>query len=337
MTEDKNPTDSKNEEELEKFKVPQYLIDAKKNAMRDCRMLYCGVKKPPTQSLMCFGWECGDGWNSRIADLSYKLEALNLLLYPKYRTRIEAVQIKEKFGYFRGYFNVVIDQPVIRGFPARLFEKVYDFLANRVDYKYKLVVDAKACKKEHWNEISKEDFDNKVAPNYVSNDFGWKFEERDGKYYRNSCVHYPEKSHREPTKHLFLHWLKEFSWKLRCMTDCIFAKDATKEQEVMSNFMYSYLDSCVAETERKCHNTCEYCGSQIGDKYYGRCRTRGWIQYICEDCAEKHNLEYVNQKGELCNPDGSVKMTKEEFTKFQCERFKVKPEDLCNEEDESDE
>jgi hypothetical protein len=30
-------------------------------------------------------------------------------------------------------------------------------------------------------------------------------------------------------------------------------------------------------------------------------------------------------------------MTKEEFTKFQCERFKVKPEDLCNEEDESDE
>ena len=120
------------------------------------------------------------------------------------------------------------------------------------------------------------------------------------------------------------------------MTDCIFSRDATKEQEVIAAFMDSYMEQCVSETERKCHNTCEYCGNQIGDRYYGRCQTQGWIQYICEDCAKRRNLEYINQKGELCNPDGSVKMTKDEFKKFQCERFKVKPEDF-DDDDEEDE
>lgn len=337
MSEEQTTVETENEN-TEIFKVPQYLIDAKRNAINDCRILYCGTKKPPTQSLMCFGWECGDGWNREIADLSYRLEAMNILLYPKYRTRIEAMQIKEKFGYFRGYFNVVIDPPVIRGFPTRMLGKLHDFLANGVNYRYEHVTDVLPHDSEEWNAISKEDFDRKVVPEYVSNQFGWKFKEEGGKYYRNSCVYHPEQWHRRPTKHLLLHWLKDFSWKLKCMTDCIFSRDTTKEQKVIAAFMDSYMEQCVSETERKCHNTCEYCGNQIGNRYYGRCQTQGWIQYICEDCAKRRNLEYINQKGELCNPDGSVKMTKDEFKKFQCERFKAKPEDFDddNEDDAGD-
>ena len=325
-----NKKDKKSENDIEKselerkFKVPQYLIDAKKNAINDCKILYCGTKKPMTQSLMCFGWECGNGWNREIADLSYRLEALNLLLYPKYRTRIEAIQIKEKFGYFRGYFTVVIDQTAIRRFPSMIFEKIYNILANKIDYKYERVIDVLPHNKEEWEEITKEDYDMRVAPDYVSNEFGWKFEERNGKYYRNQCVYHPERWHNRPTKHIFLHWLKDFVWKLKCIMVFLFFKDATKEQEVMSSFMYSYMEKCVSETEKTCHDTCEYCGVQIGDSYCGRCETRGWIQYICEDCAKSRNLEYINQNGELCNPDGSIKMTKEELEKYQLERYRVK-------------
>ena len=152
---------------------------------------------------MCFGWECGDGWNMNIATLSYQLEALNLMLYPKYRTRIEAFQIKEKFGYFTGYFDVVTDPPApymfinnLAGLPHRLLQKV--------NYGFKTVVDREKYTSEEWDEISKGEFDAHTAPQYIDNKYGWKFEERDGKYYRNKCVWHAAKTHIEPTRHRLL-------------------------------------------------------------------------------------------------------------------------------------
>jgi len=55
--------------------------------------LYAGVGKPLTESLMGFGFECGDGWFDLIRDLSEKLEDKG----------VEAVQVKEKFGGLRFY------------------------------------------------------------------------------------------------------------------------------------------------------------------------------------------------------------------------------------------
>ena len=41
--------------------------------------------------------------------MSCKLEALNLIYYPKYKVRIQADQVKEKFGTLRFYFSVICE------------------------------------------------------------------------------------------------------------------------------------------------------------------------------------------------------------------------------------
>ena len=55
--------------------------------------LYRGVDKPLTDSLMGFGFECGDGWFELIKELSEKLEPMG----------VEAIQVKEKWGGLRFY------------------------------------------------------------------------------------------------------------------------------------------------------------------------------------------------------------------------------------------
>jgi hypothetical protein len=57
--------------------------------------LYAGHKKPITENLMPFGFECGDGWFKLIDRLSSVLEPLD----------VEAVQVKEKFGGLRFYIR----------------------------------------------------------------------------------------------------------------------------------------------------------------------------------------------------------------------------------------
>lgn len=51
---------------------------------------------PPSQSLMCFGFECGDGWFDLINNLCSEL---------KDNSGIEAFQVKSKFGGLRFYVN----------------------------------------------------------------------------------------------------------------------------------------------------------------------------------------------------------------------------------------
>ena len=77
--------------------------------MENCAILYCNKNLPMTQSLCCFGWECGSGWFYVLNEMSCKLEALNLLYYPKYKVKIQADQVKEKFGTLRFYFSVICE------------------------------------------------------------------------------------------------------------------------------------------------------------------------------------------------------------------------------------
>jgi hypothetical protein len=62
--------------------------------------LYRGVDKPLTESLMGFGFECGDGWFELIKELSEKLEPMG----------VEAVQVKEKWGGLRFYVDGATDE-----------------------------------------------------------------------------------------------------------------------------------------------------------------------------------------------------------------------------------
>ena len=55
---------------------------------------------PLTESLMAFGFECGDGWFDLIKKLCEKLNALNL-------KNFRVIQVKEKFGGLRFYIGPV--------------------------------------------------------------------------------------------------------------------------------------------------------------------------------------------------------------------------------------
>jgi hypothetical protein len=56
---------------------------------------------------LAFGFECGDGWERLIRDLSQNLELLN----ENAPMWVEAVQVKEKFGTLRFYVDIAGDKP----------------------------------------------------------------------------------------------------------------------------------------------------------------------------------------------------------------------------------
>lgn len=80
-----------------------------KYIIEKCSILYCMYNKPMTQTCMCWGFECNHGWFSIIDEMSSKLEALNLIYYPKYKVRIQADQLKQKFGHLTFYFSVICE------------------------------------------------------------------------------------------------------------------------------------------------------------------------------------------------------------------------------------
>ena len=55
----------------------------------------------PRESLMCFGFECGDGWYWLIDELCSCIQGYMINL----KDQIEATQVKEKFGTLRFYTN----------------------------------------------------------------------------------------------------------------------------------------------------------------------------------------------------------------------------------------
>lgn len=65
--------------------------------------LFSEADKPPTESLMCFGFECEDGWYDLIYKLCQKISRLDPL------GTVRAVQVKEKFGGLRFYVGSATD------------------------------------------------------------------------------------------------------------------------------------------------------------------------------------------------------------------------------------
>ena len=60
----------------------------------------------------------------------------------------------------------------------------------------------------------------------------------------------------------------------------------------MMEWLESEAEKRVRQAEADCYNTCEKCGNQIGTDWSPRCETTGWINYLCDECAAKHNNFY---------------------------------------------
>lgn len=80
------------------------------------RFKFYRVNLPETESLMCFGFECGDGWFDLIWELSEELEKLDQerinhlhdndkakMLLENISYEFNVIQVKEKFGELRFY------------------------------------------------------------------------------------------------------------------------------------------------------------------------------------------------------------------------------------------
>ena len=66
--------------------------------------MFRGIYKPMTETAMCWGFECGDGWY----DIIYKLcEDIEKMKLPE---EFEVMQVKEKYGTLRFYTSGSTDE-----------------------------------------------------------------------------------------------------------------------------------------------------------------------------------------------------------------------------------
>lgn len=78
--------------------------------VRDFPNLFTDRNAPMNATCMCWGFECGDGWEPIVRDLSAGLEALILELPESERGDYRAMQVKEKFGGLRFYMTMSTDE-----------------------------------------------------------------------------------------------------------------------------------------------------------------------------------------------------------------------------------
>ncbi len=76
--------------------------ELEKKLIEDFPVFFGGHTLPPTQSLMCFGCECDDGWEPLVRSVAEVAEKWNKEHPDK---PVVAMQIKEKYGGLRVYTN----------------------------------------------------------------------------------------------------------------------------------------------------------------------------------------------------------------------------------------
>lgn len=96
------------------------------------KILYADKDKSSTETLMCFGFDCGDGWYYSLRDLTIKLEALNIL-YRNYNFQIKAFQVKEKFGTLRFYYHIIPTSDILSEEDGIVMNYVEQLVDNYID------------------------------------------------------------------------------------------------------------------------------------------------------------------------------------------------------------
>lgn len=270
----------------------EYKKEQFERTLRECSMLYTGRRKPMTESLMCFGWECGEGWYDILSELSYNLEELNLRFYDKYRLRIEATQVKEKFGTLRFYYNVMHDTSWLGFILAYPFNRLDSLISNNVKFNYETVIDKEAYVTIERREITEED-----ANKYEKREF---LDEKlvkgdDGKWYIEYPLHHGARTHRELRNHRILEKIRiaarMASWRIESLFNFSNHKTAT-----IAEYMRIQADRYIGDAYRKCFDVCELCGARIGTKDSQRVETEGYIRFICKECDRRENYIYKNHE-----------------------------------------
>ena len=280
----------------------------RQSIISDNPILFKDAHRPMSETCMCWGLECGDGWLYPLSDGCAQLEGLNSIFYKMFRVRVQADQVKEKFGTLRFYTTVCIDPPRIVCWYEHLIEKLFDILCSK-DYKFKTVVDQEAWK-ETLTEVytDKEKFDKEAAENRACNVFYTK--DAAGKMLKLTMFEHCQKTHQEPQQHKLLFWVSKHKWKTMGIMRRILCLNPSKVQCAAAALLDMLQRKIIQEVEHECFNTCERCGRRIGSSYSPRCETVGWTTYICTDCADKTKENYY-KNGELWK-EGKMVLSKED-------------------------
>lgn len=253
-------------------------------------ILYDHRNKSSMQAV--FGLECDKGWAEPIRSMSAKLETLNLLFYPKYRIRIKADQIKEKYGTLRVYTSVIQDHGPVLTFLCNIVRNTTEWLKRNVDYGMKEVEIHPTYTKTQITELKdKSEFlkEQEIAKT-ISN---VEVEEKNGKYLKKTTLIYYRQIQYVPTKRIFVWELKKYLDWLEFRLDGV--PKANWKQNVISEYLMTESERIIKDAENECYNVCEKCGRQIGTEWSTRCETAGHITYICDKCAANcKNTYYKN-------------------------------------------
>ena len=284
----------------------------------DNPLLFKMAHRPMSETCMCWGIDCHDGWLQPIADACYKLEGLNAITYKLFRVRVQAAQIKEKFGTLHFYTDVVCDPgPIVRGY-EKFMQWIFDKI-GMLKFNTQWKVDKEAYTETRETELTKEQYEEEVKRN--KNSTWCAFVEKDGKYFMRHAVYHSAVGHSVAKNHKILYSL----WKRRHVYINLLRRltrfNVSKVQHAVMALADSLQRKIVANAEKECYDVCEECGHHIGDKWSPRCRTTGWITYICKECADKADEEYM-MDGALWR-NGKMLKSKEEIDK---EREEVEKE-----------
>ena len=121
---------SKEKENGSGGEVLSYLARKRRDALSLCRILY-------GKDAHCHCWECGEGWNEVLADLSYELEFMNRTEGRRFGMKVVADQVKEKFGTLRFYYSAVLARPWWTKAFSFPFSGLAKVLRKNVDFGYK--------------------------------------------------------------------------------------------------------------------------------------------------------------------------------------------------------
>ena len=296
------------------------------------KMLYCMHSRSCIETCMCWGLEIQKGWINIVDDMSKSLEALNYMFYPKFRVRVQMDQLKSKYATLHAYFSVVADPPKWMCIWHDAFQNVFDRIA-RLDFKKAEVLDRDAYDEVVEKELAtKEEFEKEKK--FAKNCSNVEVFEKDGKFIKKATYERCKQVHYVATKHKALYWLLSKGHAIENWPMMFFNFEPSYAQKCIHELLEEKANAIVQKAEKDCYEVCEHCGHCISDEsdYSPRCTTRGWIAYLCQDCADKTGQPYI-MNGSVWQ-DGKEVMSKKEYAKEKAdieERFKKAQKKLDDE------
>lgn len=247
--------------------------------MHEYPILFCQRNKSPQQTCMCWGIQADDGWYKPLNKLCEQLEYLNKQFYPKYKIRIQADQVKQKYGELRFYSSIQIDPNIfVRSF-IKILKFIHIFIDKYIPFKYQDKI-IKGEQRIIYEPISKQQYEKLKSENKEV-----KFE--NSTYYKKTILKSMDMIQKTVSNYKWLKKFGDYCYYNLCTHIIINLKHSQKKIKI-SNILNNITQQLIKQCEDECWNVCEWCGKDGGYKGENLTTTSSWISRICKECCDKH-------------------------------------------------